>query len=1601
MDLPVAFVKSYKWLNYLAKSQLFAYVWQKYEVNKINYNSVIVEIMAEWRDLFERVTAKNILFSELRLFADILTSPDEWRLFSTSRAFTADTKFHTDTETFENYCHTIKTIKNKKKVIENVKILSSFVHQTGQHSMRKVLKLLESLEQTYLTKQNWSLSELGILWEYSSQISPVLVNLDTAFLHCLVESGELLDWLRARPDDSDFTYSIEIAMGKNEIECPAELWTDGRVNEQVLSRLNNVRSYLHQIIFRKHEYVANLGELVEVFNNSAFYTSQPLQHCVESMKNCNLFRIPIVELLSSTSYVDKLIRMYENNDEFVIDGEISLKTSTQRFNMADLADFQSQIVLSKSKNEAIIHRFIQRFADIQQLHLILRKLAENGYKDNSVYRIPLCADLPELAEKMAFLDRWLAHIKQIRQGAVNFLNIYQIADLIDFNDPFKPISVDAPTIRRVPFEADIENFPQPVAKNNIRFIVTGKDIFNYVLSEYVRIGRLPEREFVFICYPNSTTDDIYRYILLWESIDIIIVGINRLTVEKQRILAATIRERKSNNVLLLFSTEQNIYFNEYKSISVPVPVPKIPNVYVYSSLSGAGKSFDIRALNERYTKFRVNRPMDAAELVEKVKFSPGTFHFDMAIDGDFDYLFFELIFLGNLVYRNKQCIWDRNDVCICIEIPNQQIYDSLTICKYLNNITSHAKNFKSDAESVKWVYSALRYVEVGAFPNDFELFDIGPDCYELLLKYSGLTQNSSLWCIWNFINVTYWQLQEMHHPESLIHAMCLYDPTSLRKLEKENKQKLKCELFVFMLKTSREYAMCQVAVSKKDQISGYQIDKFTRPDLNGIWKRCDYESDGKPCFKFGLYYLYYRIKKNIWVIDDTIQLDGSYYAMSEDMITWRRPNNWKEQDFTVKIVKNLEGFDNLAVEISGIIDIPGAGVSSTENGIYLCQPDKINNECHYIKQNPRRHLFWCNTSKLWILAPICNIEEGAYAISNTKILESKWRAIAGDIIDMPEIKPIFYTDDRPEELLKWNELNHECILFSNENHILHFVSANDSALKASMHPIILSKLAEHDAKLEISNFEDVIKSLVGKKRPNIMSDFCLTRDGMLKMLAIYIRIKCKIPVILMGEAGIGKTYILSYLCAWLGIKLRILDVHGGTSENDLISAFDVDFPCIVFLDEINTCAHMGLFTEIILYHSINGRKIPEFVQVVSALNPHRVKSTVSEVGLIYDINIDDPMKNLVYRVYKVPETLQAFVFDFGELTDEFTYAKAMCDKSDSIIHTIIKAQKFIRKVEKDISAVSLRDIRRCIDLMKFFEKDAEFLAIAFVYYFRLADETVRAELLAELKIEKSVIDEAKAKFVQNFKIDADIAMNNALSENLFVLTVCILNKIPVFLVGSPGTSKTLALQIIVNNLQGKKSANHYWHQYPTICLFQYQCSPLSSSESILQQFNTAKNYQIHCHDTITILLLDEIGLAEYSPDLPLKVLHGMLVNPPIAIVGLSNWTLDAAKMNRAILIQRTRATNNEIYETGKQILGDGPLLQKLSTVYAKICEEQAKHRAFFGMRDYYSLLKQLRQYNWSSATPNSKLNFVGEKSNCCVEMPQQLNFAPGREFTGQ
>ena len=55
-----------------------------------------------------------------------------------------------------------------------------------------------------------------------------------------------------------------------------------------------------------------------------------------------------------------------------------------------------------------------------------------------------------------------------------------------------------------------------------------------------------------------------------------------------------------------------------------------------------------------------------------------------------------------------------------------------------------------------------------------------------------------------------------------------------------------------------------------------------------------------------------------------------------------------------------------------------------------------------------------------------------------------------------------------------------------------------------------------------------------------------------------------------------------------------------------------------------------------------------------------------------------------------------------------------------------------------------------------------------------------------------------------------------------------------------------------------------------------------------------------------MVLFDELGLAERSESNPLKVLHEKLEysgkDEGVSFVGISNYTLDAAKINRALVL---------------------------------------------------------------------------------------------------
>jgi hypothetical protein len=67
------------------------------------------------------------------------------------------------------------------------------------------------------------------------------------------------------------------------------------------------------------------------------------------------------------------------------------------------------------------------------------------------------------------------------------------------------------------------------------------------------------------------------------------------------------------------------------------------------------------------------------------------------------------------------------------------------------------------------------------------------------------------------------------------------------------------------------------------------------------------------------------------------------------------------------------------------------------------------------------------------------------------------------------------------------------------------------------------------------------------------------------------------------------------------------------------------------------------------------------------------------------------------------------------------------------------------------------------------------------------------------------------------------------------------------------------------------------------------------------------------------VVFDEIGLAEKSSNNPLKVLHSLLEPPRVATVGISNYSLDASKMNRVINLSRTEPSEQDLLESAESI----------------------------------------------------------------------------------
>eukprot|EP00026_Physarum_polycephalum_P000039 Phypoly_transcript_00039.p1 GENE.Phypoly_transcript_00039~~Phypoly_transcript_00039.p1 ORF type:complete len:2184 (+),score=253.33 Phypoly_transcript_00039:2045-8596(+) len=186
------------------------------------------------------------------------------------------------------------------------------------------------------------------------------------------------------------------------------------------------------------------------------------------------------------------------------------------------------------------------------------------------------------------------------------------------------------------------------------------------------------------------------------------------------------------------------------------------------------------------------------------------------------------------------------------------------------------------------------------------------------------------------------------------------------------------------------------------------------------------------------------------------------------------------------------------------------------------------------------------------------------------------------------------------------------------------------------------------------------------------------------------------------------------------------------------------------------------------------------------------------------------------------------------------------------------------------------------------------------------------------------------------------------------------------MIGRPGTSKTLSMSLLIENMRGSRSHSEFLAQLPRLQPFSVQCSAHTTSATISACWEEACQFQRHAgEDTIAVAILDEIGLAQHSPNVPLKVLHSLLAEspPPVAFVGLSNWALDASNMNRTICRICPIPTTKELAETASHIAGKqgtslDTILQSSAAIFEDICNSPSFSN-FYGLRDFYSFIKQL------------------------------------------
>lgn len=190
-------------------------------------------------------------------------------------------------------------------------------------------------------------------------------------------------------------------------------------------------------------------------------------------------------------------------------------------------------------------------------------------------------------------------------------------------------------------------------------------------------------------------------------------------------------------------------------------------------------------------------------------------------------------------------------------------------------------------------------------------------------------------------------------------------------------------------------------------------------------------------------------------------------------------------------------------------------------------------------------------------------------------------------------------------------------------------------------------------------------SYCGQKAP-----FVLTKDNLIRLLTIKMRLTCRVPVVFVGETGCGKTHLVNFLSLISGLRMETYNIYGGITPTDVLKEMQGILhraqgrEVVVLLDEINSNSNVWMIKELVCDRCILGRRIPQNVRFICIMNPRRQRNSYGVVeahGLDYSPyrkathsgTSETASPLLVYEVYRSPESLMNLVWDFGMPSESF------------------------------------------------------------------------------------------------------------------------------------------------------------------------------------------------------------------------------------------------------------------------------------------------------------------------------------------------------------